>query len=468
MSNSNGGGQGLNGQSTSSNGGQNDDLASFFEHNKADFMKALDDGSSLEGWVIVMGNEAGDLDSIASAIGYAYFASQTASSSTSATSSTSPYRYVPLYQTEKADLHLRPENTEAFKRSNIDAGSQILFLDDLKGQESKLSSRGVKYALVDANNIGPRFHDDSTSQAHKGDMVIGIIDHHEDLGFFRNAKPRWIQVPTGSCASLVMEYFYPLLNDSNKNVPAHLADLLISAIIIDTDNGKPAPKGKAVDTDLAALSDLVPLSSFVASSSDTISIASVDSQSNGSTQILASWHATLVDKKYDLSPLQGRDLLRRDYKEYESELKHIRYGLSSVPMALQDWLDRREIGGKWENILIEMEDWGKERELDIVGVLTSYLQTKKDGTTKKRREHLYLVRERLDNQPVPPETLKSVFSHLEKDATLDLDELRIGNPTFAESSEWNSRVFTYEQKITQATRKQVAPAMKKAIELVEH
>lgn len=35
---------------------QNDDeLASFLRTNKADFVKALDEGSSLQGWVIVMG-----------------------------------------------------------------------------------------------------------------------------------------------------------------------------------------------------------------------------------------------------------------------------------------------------------------------------------------------------------------------------------------------------------------------------
>ena len=36
--------------------GQNDQLGSFLKENKADFMKALSDGSSsLDGWVIVMG-----------------------------------------------------------------------------------------------------------------------------------------------------------------------------------------------------------------------------------------------------------------------------------------------------------------------------------------------------------------------------------------------------------------------------
>lgn len=342
----------------------------------------------------------------------------------------------------------------------------------MKNQEGKLSSRGVRYALVDANNLGPRFHDDDPiTSARSDDLVVGILDHHEDLGFFKSANPRWIQVPTGSCASLVTEHFYPSFGKTSSEFPSHLADLLLSAIVIDTDNGKPAPKGKAVHTDIAALSHLVPLSSFVsASSSSSITTQSLEStspQNPGSSQVLASWHKTLVEKKYDLTPLQGRDLLRRDYKEYESEAKHIRYGLSSVPMALQEWLDRKEISGKWENILVEMENWGAERNLDIVGVLTSYVRVKKDGSTKKGREELYLVRSR-SNAPASTDALCSVFGHLEKDETLGLQELRIGNPVFGSDSKWKGRVFSYEQSVTQATRKQVAPAVKKAIEAIEH
>lgn len=329
----------------------------------------------------------------------------------------------------------------------------------------------MKYALVDANNLGPRFHDD-TLVTQNEDTVVGIIDHHEDLGLFKNAKPRWIQVPTGSCASLVTEHFYPSIRESKgRNIPKELADLLISAIVIDTDNVKPAPKGKAVDTDVSAISHLIPLSSF-SSSTPTIKTASVESTTTSqsgdsdSTQVLASWHKLLAEKKYDLSPLQGRDLLRRDYKEYESDTKHIRSGLSSVPMALKEWLSRPEINNQWEKILIEMENWGKERNLDIVGVLTSYFTQKKDGTTKKGREELYLFIERQDS-PVSIEQLYSVFGHLEKDDTLELAELKIGNPAFPKDSEWQRRVFSYEQKQTRATRKQVAPALKKAIEQVE-
>lgn len=416
-----------------------------------------------------------DLDSIASAVGYAYFASHL---SQTTTNSATRYRYVPLYQANREDLILRPENKEAFDRAGIDPSLHVLWLDELDGQEAQLSGRGIKYALVDGNNLPARFssHQESTDEQ----AVVGIIDHHEDLGSFKHAPIRWIQVPTGSCSSLVTEYFYHQLSASNVNLPKGLADFILSAIIIDTDNIKPAPKGKAVEADISAASHLFPLSSFAAIQNTILTSSIPPSPSSKETKVegtspedprnfLYDWHQLLVHKKYDLSPLQGRDLLRRDYKEYESEIKHVRYGLSSVPMALQEWLDRPEIGGKWENILISMERWRSERNLDIVGVLTSYVRIKKNGGTKKGREQLYLVRSRgADSQTLPQEQLRDILVvHLAKDETLELTTLRIGDPQFETGSTWKAGVVAFEQGITSATRKQVAPALKKAIETVE-
>ena len=50
-------------------------------------------------------------------------------------------------------------------------------------------------------------------------------------------------------------------------MPRELADLLIGAILIDTADLRPAPKGKAEDVDRAAMDILLPLSSAVESSS---------------------------------------------------------------------------------------------------------------------------------------------------------------------------------------------------------
>lgn len=387
-----------------------------------------------------------DLDSIASALAFSYFAGNLAASSSQSK------LYVPLYQAESSDLALRPENAYALEASSIDPVKHVLWLDDLPSPHTTLADSGVKFALVDHNHLSPTFGHLETDNS-----VVSIIDHHADEGHHMSAEPRRIQVPTGSCSSLVAEW---AKKQGLQQIPRELADLLISAALIDTGNYKQAPKGKAVDSDLAAREYLLPFSSFsqAGQNGQQAEVSSLTGQSkaeslNGRTDLLQA-------KKYDLSRIQGRDLLRRDYKEYESESLHIRYGLSSVPLRLEEWLQRPEVGGEWERILTNMEDWGTERELDIVGVLTSYVDP------KKGREHLHLVRTRQNGQL---ERLKKVIDELSRDETLELGPLKKAapSPQTLEGIQWQGRVFTFQQHNTAATRKQVAPAFKKAIEAVE-
>ena len=346
-----------------------------------------------------------------------------------------------MYQAESSDLALRPENAYAIEASGLDASKHILWLDDLPSPHTTLADSGVNFALVDHNHLSPNFGHLETDAS-----VITRIDHHAAEGHHHAAKPRRLQVPTGSCSSLVAEWGKSL----GSKPPKELADFLISAALIDTGNYKPAPKGKAVQSDMDAREYLLPFSSFADSQT---SDASVQSSPNS----LAGLADSLQAKKYDLSRLQGRDLLRRDYKEYESDTLHIRYGLSTVPLRLEEWLHRPEVGENYDQILEKMEDWGKERNLDIVGVLTSYVDP------KKGREHLHLIRQRQDNQL---DRLRKVMEELTKDETLDLGELKKAQPSL-EGTKWQGRVFAFQQKNASATRKQVAPAFKKAIETVE-
>ena len=344
---------------------------------------------------------------------------------------------------------MRPENSFAFEASSIDPRAHILFMDELPKQlDSLAADTGVRYALVDHNRLGPAFgHDDAS--------VVALIDHHEDERVHLGASPREIKVPTGSCSSLVAVQF--LRGKPHAVVPQELADFLLSALVLDTNNVKPAPEGKAQPDDLDAVRLLLPFSSLAQQPKRQKGVAAVSTTGQES---LEDRTAALKAKKYDLSKLQGRDLLRRDYKEYESDKLHIRYGLATIPLQLREWLARPEIGGRWGAILEKMDEWAEERKLGIVGVLTSY---------KEGRELLFLLR----GEGAGLASLQQVFRELEEDEThgvLKLGELDIGKPEYAtevESKKWDGRVFSYQQRNAAATRKQVAPAMKKAIEAVE-
>ena len=377
------------------------------------------------------------------------------------------HRYVPLYQAAFADLALRPENEFAFSSSHISASKHILFLDDLPSSADSLANQGLKYALVDHNRLSYRF-------GHQDDSVVALIDHHEDEGYHKTARPRKIQVPVGSCSSLVAEYFHAVAFQANTPgaVPVSLADLLIQAILIDTDNVKNAPKGKAVETDNRAMQFLLSSSTF-ANPTGSLNVTTEDSEAIGSIRNgrqsidkLKMRTAQLAGKKNDLSALGSRDLLRRDYKEYESESMHCRYGLSSVPMALRSWLDRTEIKDEWETLLAILDQWGSERDLDIIGVLTSYNGKEEPEGGKKRRELLFLLRENGANLP----SLRGIFTSLEADQSLRVGALESGGPVFKTeaAARWDGRVWAYQQKNAEATRKQVAPAVKTAIQGIEN
>ena len=394
-----------------------------------------------------------DLDSIASAIGYAYFAGHSNTTACDASK-----RYVALYHAPKQDLQLRPENLFVLKQSRVDPDEHILWLDDLPSDLPSLAGRGLCFALVDHNRLAAKF-------AAPDESVVGIIDHHDDEGHHLAARPRKIQVPTGSCSSLVTENF--VKNNEGQSFPTELADLLVGAIMIDTGNVKAAPKGKAVASDVEVFKILWPFTTLGGSQAQSLSTQSTGVDLKSVRQQTEHVWQQIADKKYDLSSVGHRDLLRRDYKEYETELMGLRYGLSSVPMALSEWLSRPDVTGNLQVILDFMEAWGAERKLDIVGVLTSYVGQSSSGGDKptKGREHVYLLR---SHDAKRTSVLQSAFTHYERTSTdvLNLQPLQdvVGTAIPAHD---NGLVKTYQQLLVKATRKQVAPALKAALEAAE-
>lgn len=414
-------------------------------------------------WIIVNGNEAGgkfkglhsqtshkpsahrsrilltDLDSLASSIGYAYLADHQQRSSTRPAQPTSDSnsepparitRYIPLLLTARADLVLRPENELALLQQapslSPPYSDTLLSLEDIDSRTTrKLGSLGVRFALVDHNVLLPMFHPEPESTAQEDSTwdsyVSAVIDHHADEQRHLGANPRYMKV-VGSCASLVVDHFLgptaqtttttttTTTSTSRLTVPQEVANLLLSAILIDT-GLKPLDKGgKASSTDLQSVALLVPFSSFgpltgseqssqaKAGASDsgasTTNVASAipnepnsDSDPASTRLQLLHWHSILQSRKSSVSHLSGRDLLRRDYKEYsehvvvasqedpnsDSVTVNVRYGLATVPLSLRTWANRPTDG--WIALREQCRAWAKERQLAFVGVLTSYAES---------------------------------------------------------------------------------------------
>lgn len=368
-------------QATGSTGSTGSILGDFLVSQRELFLADLQAGKG-KGWTVSVGNEAGDLDTLASSVAFAYLSSTLKAE-----------RTVPLCLTPSRHMNLRPENLLAFQLSQIPIES-LLHPENLSVPLADLTAQGVSYALVDHNRLLPQF-----GEGH----VRAIIDHHEDEQAHADAE-RLIQVPTGSCASLVTQHFRPQWEAAAKRpgpsqVSGELATLLLSAILIDTAGLKKG--GKAVSTDLESAGFLYPISTLA--EGETALAPSPDGQAGASSvtasslqldppKAMSSAATELISTKYDVSALTTPQLLLRDYKEYvlptaSSSYPTLRMGLSTVPVGLANWLGKESAG--WTSYLSALDDYMAEKALDIEGVLTTF----KSNKGKSKRELLLAVKE---------------------------------------------------------------------------
>ncbi|EPQ51822.1 DHH phosphoesterase [Gloeophyllum trabeum ATCC 11539] len=437
-------------------------LPAFLSTAKAQYLFAVHDGTAAE-WVVVMGNEAGDLDSLASSLALALFLSLTRPDARG--------KVVPLLQTPHADLHLRPENLHALSLASLDP-SALLCLDDVP---SPLPSG--KFALVDHNRLNPYFSaSPSTAE------VVAVVDHHDDEGLYTDtADPRVVQVPTGSCASLVALLY-------RERVPgamgADLAVLLLSAIIIDTAGLKEGGKAERADREAAAW--LSPLASRVPALRPGTLVHGSDL---GAGEVdVAGLTRVLQERKFDVGGLGTYDLLRRDYKEYSLAPSFplsaslspssspgtapVQVGLATVPRGLKSWLPADHFF--WG----ECQRWMDARGLGVLGILMTFTGSGKKGKRKHKRQQLWIVRrgyeevgrrlwEGLEGSGELEVVRKGVGKYLEGakgeegergKAEMDMEGEEM------EKEEREGRVRVYKQGNAKATRKAVAPLVRRIIE----
>ncbi|KAK0552621.1 Exopolyphosphatase [Tilletia horrida] len=265
-------------------------LGAFLRRTRAAALETLtslksgaDSGTNL---TLIMGNEAGDLDSLSSSIALAYMLTHLPFSAGRQQEADRKTVYVPLIQTAASDLYLRPENEAICRFAGIDAHpTPLLTIDALEGgkgsvpdalgmdlaSDERLAHPRVSFGLVDHPSLIPRWG------PHERRKVRFIVDHHKDEHAHPDADFRFLrgpgsvpegQFPIGSASSLVVELFQDVLIKAAKTsskpspLPKSVADLLISAIVIDTDNLRPVPRGRATPRDVLSHAILLPLSSF--------------------------------------------------------------------------------------------------------------------------------------------------------------------------------------------------------------
>ncbi len=236
--------------------------------------------------LVVLGNEAADLDSMVSAVVYGYLLAQQSPQLT----------VLPVMSIPRADFFLRSEVLFLFDAAGINL-DDIIFSDEVDFDKLLVHADLV---LVDHNKLEVNLQKYSNK-------VIGILDHHKDEGLYTSAVPRIIRT-IGSTATLVAMEFSKL----GVTMGQDLAILLGGAILLDTVNLSTAA-GKVTNADREVAAKILPFFPMP--------------------------RQELFDKvqsrKFDVQGLSTNELLRKDYKAYQ--VGGLQYGIASVHLSVRQW-----------------------------------------------------------------------------------------------------------------------------------
>ncbi|QPH19010.1 hypothetical protein C2857_004149 [Epichloe festucae Fl1] len=361
--------------------------------------------------IFVVGNESADLDSLCSAIVYAFIRTNTV-----------PHAlHIPISNLPRADLALRTEMTAVLRHAGLTT-DHLLTLSDLPDLPD-LPPQDTRWVLVDHNSLtGPlkRF----------ARQVTGCVDHHVDEGVVdKDAQPRIIE-PCGSCMSLVVDECKPAWqelsrgrNDDDDAAAEHdaLIKLSLAPILLDTTNLTAEHKVRPKDTDAVRfLRDQLHDSNFDA----------------------AQYYDLVNAVKEDISALSVRDIFRKDYKEWEQS--GLTLGISCVVRGFEYLLEKAETR---DTFLEELFSWSGERKLDVTAVMTTSYP---DGKFHRQ----LLVWGLNDEGRAAVRTFNDMATE-----HLKLQQWHQG------SLDGGSERFAWAQFELAASRKQVAPLLREALRL---
>ncbi|KAE8257092.1 hypothetical protein A4X13_0g2586 [Tilletia indica] len=370
-----------------------------------------DPENAASNWILVMGNEGGDLDSMTSALLWAYHL--THNNTTPDHDGGAPGKQghgepvkaiqaVALLQTPEDALDLRPENKLALASAKMSPGhSDLLTIDELPLSPKHLASKLYGLALVD--HPRPR---SIWSEA----KIISMFDHHTDRGDAPDAFPRVI-ARAASCSSLVAKYM--LEERERMKEPYHvsheLLELALSAIALDSDG---LTASITTHTDYSTASKL-------------FNLAPGYPERESLSHVMKTLSKTLKTAKKDLDHLSVRDLLRRDWKgdvvHTDSEtVPDIHLGFASIPYSLRDMVDHRTQSHSAKEWFGIESTWTEEIKADVSVALTSF-KLEVDGERVKRREIILVVRsDHRIGEEQADHLFESIVKSVESDGSIEV------------------------------------------------
>ncbi|KAL3771641.1 hypothetical protein ACHAW5_007343 [Stephanodiscus triporus] len=289
---------------------------------------------------VVLGNDAGDADSIISAITLAYIESRHSTGLGNAT---------PIVSIPKDEFtHERPETNLLFQLAGLkdNVTEILLFIEDLRDildedmRGGGLLSRSV--SLVDHNTLN-----DPLLTFQENIIVTEILDHHEDEHKYEetcSGDHRIIAFDNGhvlvaSTTTLVAERLrlekYPI------PYPASIGTLLLGVILLDSINLDES-LGKVTERDREAVADLLTNTDWSAAvQSSHIRINDSGGITVDTNDLFNKLQLSKYNPKYwDELPVPRA--LASDYKHFgdDGERKESEFGIASILMKGEDFMNK--------------------------------------------------------------------------------------------------------------------------------
>lgn len=408
----------------------------------------------------VIGNDAGDADSIISAISLAYIESMH-----------SGQHLTPIVSISKdCFTNERPAVSLLFQLAGIDDPlANLLFIDDLTDMlqnDIKKSSPSRSITLVDQNTLNP-----SLEHFREHLIVTEIFDHHKDEKQFK-------ETCDGDNRNIAFEGGHPLVASTTTLVAERLQDyphpyapvigmLLLGVILLDSVNLDEAV-GKVTQRDGDAAANLM----FQIDWSTPVSSSYLTHEDNGHITIdKDSLFETLQHSKYDPKfwlSLSAERSLQLDYKDFhfhgtnqtytsKKQGHHLgrhktKFGISSILVPGLDFMTRERF---YSSTLAFMES----KRISFLGIMFAFY----DGQGSLRRQLAFVSIERtvslheLVCSFLKSRTYKSVDLQLEK---VQLPEgLGVGDIFSSKGACWRKNVILFDQNNLSPSRKQIGPML---------
>jgi exopolyphosphatase len=426
---------------------------------------------------VVIGNEAGDADSIVSAIAWAYVTSCYSAwydhlHDNDNTPWSSEERRIPICSIPRGDLETqRPEMMLLLRLAGLDP-SLLLYPADLEMWGSQSSSNdSMEVTLVDHNRLSSCW---SSAQQSLGRLrVVEIVDHHVDEQLYldtvtnRNIAFDQGQALVASACTLVVEQIRNVWRSSGSTttsdlacapreqcaatIPAPLGVLLLGVILLDSINLSPSA-GKATERDVQAVQTLLDCTNWTeavtfgpADTSAALALGPRNHQPDLSILFNALQSAKFAPSFW--KSLSVRDALRLDYKRFSTPRRDAAdpeaIGISTVLLPWSDFVSQ-------ENVAESIHAFMQEMSVSLFGIMLAYTNDNDGGL---HRELVLVTKDSDVDTTVLSDLANYMLTH--HDNPLKLTEMV--DPLLQSKSVLTMRCFV--QHNVQGSRKQVAPAL---------